>query len=399
MSFATFDTRRFRACALSMLGVSLMFLSFASNAAIPVISGTPPTTVAYNATYSFTPRAYDPDGTPVKFWIANRPWWASFDPATGRLWGKARGTGTYSNILIYANSGGQNSKPLPAFSITVINGTNAAPKISGTPPTTATVGKTYRFQPTASDANGDKLTFSIANKPRWTTFSTSTGVLSGTPTSAHVGTYGNITIRVSDGKTTASLPAFSIRVAQSGTTTTNGAPTISGTPATSVTVGNTYRFQPTAKDPNGDTLGFSISNRPTWATFNTSTGVLSGTPTLANVGTYSNITIRVSDGKSTASLPPFAITVSQSSSGTVSLSWTPPTRNTNGTSLTNLAGYRIYYGTSSSALTNQIQIANASTSRYVIQNLSKGTYYFGVRAYNTAGTESALSNIASKTIQ
>lgn len=393
MPIATVDARRFRAGVMSIFAAAMFLASVASYAAIPVISGSPPTTVALNGAYSFTPKAYDPDGTTVKFWIANRPWWCSFDPATGRLWGTAKAAGTFSNITIYANSGGQNSKPLPPFSITVSS--SGAPKISGTPPTTAAVGTAYRFQPTASDPNGDKLTFSIGNKPSWATFSTSTGLLTGTPTSSNVGTFSSIAIKVTDGKTTVSLPTFSITVSGS----TSGAPTISGTPPKSVVVASTYRFQPTAKDPNGDTLGFSIVNRPAWATFNTSTGLLTGTPTLANVGTFSSISIRVSDGKSTTSLPAFSITVSQSSSGTASLSWTPPTRNTNGTSLTNLAGYRIYYGTSSSALTSQIQIANAGMASYVVQSLPKGTYYFGVRAYNSSGTESSLSNIASKTIQ
>lgn len=180
--------------------------------------------------------------------------------------------------------------------------------------------------------------------------------------------------------------------------TTQKPPTISGAPPTSVGVGSTYRFQPTASDPNGDTLAFSIVNRPTWATFNTTNGLLTGQPTLSNVGTYANVTIRVSDATSTVSLPAFAINVVQNSSGAATLSWTPPTQNTNGTSLTNLVGYRIYYGTSSSALTQQVQVANASLSTYVISGLTTGTYYFGVRAYNTAGSESALSNVASKTI-
>lgn len=395
MPIATVDARRFRAGVMSIFAAAMFLASVASYAAIPVISGTPPTTVALNGAYSFTPKAYDPDGTAVKFWIANRPYWCSFDPATGRLWGTAKAAGTFSNITIYANSGGQNSKSLPAFSIAVGGSTSGAPTISGTPSKTATVGTAYRFQPTAKDPNGDKLTFSIANRPNWATFSTTTGLLSGTPTAANVGTFSSVSIKVTDGKTTVSLPTFSVTVSQ----TTSGAPTIAGTPASSVVVGNTYRFQPTAKDPNGDTLGFSIVNRPAWATFSTATGVLTGTPTLANVGTFSNVTIRVSDGKTTTSLAPFAITVAQSSSGTASLSWTPPTRNTNGTSLTNLAGYRIYYGTSSSALTSQIQIANAGMASYVVQSLPKGTYYFGVRAYNSSGTESSLSNLASKTIQ
>lgn len=180
--------------------------------------------------------------------------------------------------------------------------------------------------------------------------------------------------------------------------TTQQPPTISGSPATSVAVGSTYRFQPTASDPNGDRLSFSISNRPSWATFSTSTGALTGQPTLANVGTYSNIIISVSDGTSTVRLPAFAINVAQNASGTATLSWTPPTTNSDGSTLTNLAGYRIYYGTSSNSLTQRVQVANPGIATYVISGLTRGTYYFAVRAYNSAGVESAPSNVASKTI-
>lgn len=182
------------------------------------------------------------------------------------------------------------------------------------------------------------------------------------------------------------------------TGTTQLPPTISGTPATSVTVGGTYRFQPTAADPNGDTVAFSITNRPGWATFSTTSGLLTGQPTLGNVGTYSNITIRVSDSTTTVSLPAFAINVVQPSSGSATLNWTQVMQNTDGTALTNLAGYRIRYGTAANALNQQIQIANASVSSYVITGLTSGTYYFAVRAYNSAGVESPLSNVGSKII-
>jgi hypothetical protein len=82
-----------------------------------------------------------------------------------------------------------------------------------------------------------------------------------------------------------------------------------------------------------------------------------------------------------------------------SLSWTPPTQNTDGSALTNLAGYRIAYGTSSTALTQTIQIANPGLSSYTVNNLAPGTYYFAVRAYSSAGSESVSSNIASKVVQ
>jgi len=80
------------------------------------------------------------------------------------------------------------------------------------------------------------------------------------------------------------------------------------------------------------------------------------------------------------------------------ISWTPPTQNTDGTSLTNLAGYRIEYGTSASALSRTVDVPNASVSSYVIEQLSPATWFFAVRAYTTGGIESVRSNIASKTL-
>ncbi len=90
----------------------------------------------------------------------------------------------------------------------------------------------------------------------------------------------------------------------------NADPVISGTPATSANAGSLYSFTPSATDPDsGTTLTFSIANKPVWATFNTATGALTGTPTNTHVGTTSGIVISVSDGTATASLPAFALTV------------------------------------------------------------------------------------------
>ena len=69
-----------------------------------------------------------------------------------------------------------------------------------------------------------------------------------------------------------------------------------------------------------------------------------------------------------------------------------------GQSLTNLAGYTIYYGTNAASLTSKIAIANPGITAYTLGNLSSGTYYFGITANTLAGVESALSNIGSKSI-
>ena len=273
---------------------------------------------------------------------------------------------------------------------------NHAPQITGTPPTSVVAGKGYYFKPGAWDADGNKLTFSVAYKPVWATFSSTTGVLTGWPKSP--GFYDNIVVKVSDGYVTTRLPTFSIRVT-SPTTTTNTAPKISGTPLSSVKVNTAYSFRPTASDANGDKLTFSITNKPAWATFSTSTGQLSGTPSSSATGTTTGIAIRVSDGKVTASLPSFSLTVTTSSTGTATVSWTPPTTNVNGSALTNLAGVRIRYGTNASSLSQTITLTNIGLTRYVIQNLPAGTWYFGLQSYNTNGTSSALSPLRSKTIR
>ena len=372
-----------------LAGVVLSSMTSFAFAAAPVISGKPATTVKVGSWYNFGPTASDADGNSLKFTIVNKPTWISFDQMTGRIVGKPTTVGKWSNIAISVTDG-TTKVTLAPFSITTY-APNSAPTISGAPATTVSTGVAYNFQPTASDANGDALGFTITNKPSWASFSTSTGRLSGTPTA--VGTFSSIVISVSDGKVSTSLPAFAIAVSQG-----NRAPTISGAPATAVGVNSAYSFRPTAADADGDTLSYTIANKPSWASFSTTTGQLSGTPTSAYVGSYSNISISVSDGKTSTSRPAFAIAVNAVSAGGAALSWTPPTQNTDGTALTDLAGYRIYFGKSADTLTQMIQV-NAGLASYVVDDLDPGTYYFAVRAYTSSGSESANSNVATKVVQ
>jgi uncharacterized protein YkwD/methionine-rich copper-binding protein CopC len=201
-------------------------------------------------------------------------------------------TMTVCNYIPPGNYVGQKPYPTPTV--------NIAPTISGKPANVVKVGYSYTFTPTASDDNGDSLTFSITNKPDWATFNTSTGTLSGTANA--VANYTGIEISVSDGQLSAQLAAFNIAVQ-----TDNRSPTISGNPKTQIDVGKDYEFIPTASDPDGDSLSFSIKNKPDWANFDTATGRLSGQP--SQTATTSNIEISVTDGNTTASLRPFHITV------------------------------------------------------------------------------------------
>jgi hypothetical protein len=165
-------------------------------------------------------------------------------------------------------------------------------------------------------------------------------------------------------------------------------------------VGQNYAFQPTVS--SGGAVTFQIQGKPAWATFNTATGALSGTPAVANEGTTGAITITGSNGSSSASIGPFTIAVNAPSSapatGSATLTWTVPTQNTDGSPITDLAGYHIYYGTTVGSWTSTITVLDATETSYVVSGLAAGTYYFTIVAFNSAGEDSSQSNVASKKI-
>jgi len=289
----------------------------------------------------------------------------------------------------------------------------ATPSISGSPATSVTAAHYYSFQPSASIPGGGAVTFAIANKPSWAQFDAHTGRIYGTPLpQANVGTFANIAIAATAGGQRASLAPFAIKVLP----LPNTPPTLSGAPAPSVVSGHAYSFQPRAADPNGLAVDFVITNKPSWATFNVTTGLLSGTPATTNAGTYSNIVITVYDGYAKAVLPAFSILVQKAAgnpigsppagsgisapatTGSATLSWVPPTQNANGSVMTDLAGYHIYYGTTPD-VEQSVTVSNAGLTRYVLTGLAKTTWYFAMTAYDSAGRESDRTAVANLSAQ
>ena len=177
----------------------------------------------------------------------------------------------------------------------------------------------------------------------------------------------------------------------------NTPPTISGTPDTQLVAGNPWSFTPTAADADGDTLSFEIDGKPDWASFDRNTGKLSGTPPW-EARSYGPITITVRDHMDHTSLEAFTLQVVEPTLGSAMVSWTPPTERTDGTTLEDLAGYRVYYGKDADSLTKVVNITNVGQTSTLIENLGNGTWYFAVTAYCSSGLESAKSNVGSKSI-
>jgi hypothetical protein len=270
-----------------------------------------------------------------------------------------------------------------------------SPRMSGLPPTTVLVDELYDFVPTASDPDGDALMFTIANQPRWATFNKYNGRLLGTPRAGEDGSYTDIRISVTDGNSTVPLLAFTVNVRPNPD---GSAPRISGSPQTAVRVDELYDFTPTASDADGDALTFTIDNQPRWATFNKYNGRLLGTPRSGEEGSYSDIQIAVTDGRSTVAMQQFTVAIEAIANGSATLSWLPPTQNTDGSPLTDLAGYWIYLGHGPGLLARTHFLNQPGLTRFVVENLSPKVWHFAMTAVDSSGSESGLSATVSKAV-
>jgi len=187
--------------------------------------------------------------------------------------------------------------------------------------------------------------------------------------------------------------AIAAPVAEAARKLVNSAPAVTGSPTTSVLADADFRFVPRAYDSNADVLTWRIQNKPAWATFDPFTGALMGHPTSSDIGSYDGIAITVSDGTVTVPLEPFSVTVIRAGTAAVTITWLPSLVNDDGTPLTDLAGYYIYYGTDPNSLENVRTIHNMGISSHVIDGLIPGQWHFAIKSFNTAGIESDLSGV------
>lgn len=123
----------------------------------------------------------------------------------------------------------------------------------------------------------------------------------------------------------------------------------------------------------------------------------SGTQTTGAISSSTTFTLSCT-GAGGTTVQGTSVTVT-ASAGTATLSWSPPTTNTDGTPVTTLTGYHIYYGMTQGALTDSVAVSGAATTTYEITGLTTGTWYFAITADAADGTESTQSSIGSKTIQ
>jgi chaperone required for assembly of F1-ATPase len=259
----------------------------------PVLNSIGSKSVNEGALLSYTISATDPDGDTLTYSASNLPTGANFNASTQTFsWTPTFSqAGSYLNVHFQVSDGSLTA----AENITItVNNVNRPPVLNSIGSKSVNEGALLSFIISATDPDGDTLTYSPSNLPTGANFNASTQTFSWTPTFSQAGSYPNVHFQVSDGSLTAS-ENITITV-----NNVNRPPVLNSIGSKSVNEGALLSYTISATDPDGDTLTYSASNLPTGANFNTSTQTFSWTPTFSQAGSYPNVHFQVSDGSLTA---------------------------------------------------------------------------------------------------
>jgi hypothetical protein len=191
------------------------------------------------------------------------------------------------------------------FTITVAEAVNAAPEITSTPVTTSTEGERYTYKVEVEDADNDTLAYFLTIGPDGMTMDEATGVIYWTPSGTQAGSH-EIVITVSDGRDGSDTQNFTIDVEES----INNTPDIVSSPVTTGTKDELYEYDVEATDADNDTLTYSLTVFPEGMVVDSSTGVISWTPSATQVGSH-DVTVEVDDGRYGIDTQSFTIEVAE----------------------------------------------------------------------------------------
>ena len=291
----------------------------------------------------------------------------SFDAASATISGTPTSVGSWGNIQVTVTDSASHVASTAPFSIAVVDGNPLT--ISWSPQTSWSVGDTLIAVPTVSGGNAGTYTFGYTGTLPSAVTQNPDGSISGALTTT--GTWGPITLTVTDGVRSA---------ATSSVTFTVGNPPLSITSSLSSVASEGYAYESDffARGGAGSGYVFSLAQGtlPTGLSLNSATGVLSGVPGTGSTGNYDNIVVQVSDGSSTAQSAPFSIFV-MGATADASLITASPTRAGNailGNLSTSLANPSWTFGQSPASPSLALTASGSSFSG-VAPNVASSTTY------------------------
>ncbi len=267
----------------------------------PVITSTPDTQINENQYYSYNVDATDLDGDVLIYSLVKAPPWLSINQNTGVISGTVPEVDYDESHTIKVKVSDGKAYDIQIYTLTVKDTTcppqNHAPVITSTPVITSVNEKTlYTYQVTATDSDGDSLTYSLTQKPSWLSINSNTGLITGTAPEVYYNKYYTIKVKVSDGEDY-DTQTYVLTVKNVLCPSENHAPVITSTPVTKVDEGEQYIYDVEASDEDGDVLTYSLLQKPCWLSINSNTGLISGTAPEVDYDESHTIKVKVSDGE------------------------------------------------------------------------------------------------------
>jgi choice-of-anchor A domain-containing protein/RHS repeat-associated protein len=190
--------------------------------------------------------------------------------------------------------------------------TNHPPGFTSTAPTTGAINTLYQYTPTATDADGDTLAFSLVAGPAGMVVDPITGTVVWEPTAGQSGSQ-SVTLEVADGRGGVATQSFTIGVSP---VPLNHAPIFVSTPVVMALAGQPYTYTAQAVDPDNDPLTYAVLAGPTGMTIDPVSGEITWSPAAADAGPHT-VTVGVKDGHGGFDVQNYTVTVSTGAGGEI----------------------------------------------------------------------------------
>ncbi len=258
----------------------------------PTFTSAASSTAVVGQPYGFEFAVADPDrGDAHRFELVEAPAGFDLNPRTGRIVAEGLAEGLYTLPVRAIDLSGAVAEQTHVVTVTPAD--NLAPVFETEAPGTVVGGQTYRYDPVATDPDGDAVVYLLSRSQPGMTIDGVTGSIRWTPSPDAVGVY-SAEVTALDTRGASSRQYFLIEVADphSG----NQPPTITSTPGGAVYAGQRFSYQVTANDPDGDDLSYTLITSEAGMAL-TADGLFSWLPASEWIGDTAIAEIAVTDGR------------------------------------------------------------------------------------------------------
>ena len=295
----------------------------------PQFVSQPPLLATVGRAYRYTPQATDADGDSIQYGFAGAvPYHMQIFDGTTVTWTPTADQVTDWTVTVDAWDGrGGVAEQTFVIRVQALDD-NSAPDITSQPGTSADIGTTYQYQVTASDSDGDELSYTLLSAPPTMIIDSASGLVQWSPVADDAG-FHDIGLRVEDGRGGFDEQAYTLAV---NDPLANQAPSITSVPSTQAQPAVQYSYQVLAIDPDGDSLMYMLPTAPAGMAIDAG-GRVSWTPGATQTGA-NPVVVEVTDGNGGSARQSYTVLVQQGGSD----------GSNNGPSITSTPGFAIEAG-------------------------------------------------------